>query len=63
MKAVTLTAPQQAQAASNKAALVTAQAAYIAAQKTHSDYLRTSAGVASSTRVQLSDDGTTVIVG
>ena len=63
MKAVTLTTPQQTQAASNKAALATARAAMIAAQQTYMNYLRTSAGVAANVKVELSDDGTMVIVG
>jgi len=62
MKVITLTAPQQTQVAANKAALATAQAAYVAAQQTHLNYLRTSAGVAATARVQLSDDGTMVII-
>jgi hypothetical protein len=63
MKAVTLTAPQQTQAAANKAALATAQAAYVAAQNAHVSYLRTAAGLSANARVQLSDDGTMVICG
>jgi len=63
MKATTLTAPQQTQAAANKAALAAAQAAYVAAQATHLAYLRTSAGLAATAKVQLSDDGTMVISG
>jgi hypothetical protein len=63
MKTATLTAPQQTQAAANKAALATAQTAYLAAMQTHLAYLRTTAGVAANVRVQLSDDGTTVIIG
>jgi hypothetical protein len=61
MKAITLTAPQQTQAAANKAALATAQAAYIAAQQTAVSYLRSAAGLPATARVQLSDDGTMVI--
>ena len=61
MKAITLTAPQQTQAAANKAAVATAAAAFAAAQKTHLDYLRTAAGFPASARVSLSDDGTMVI--
>ncbi len=63
MKVVTLTAPQQAQAATNKAAVETARTAYVAALKTHQDYLHTSASATASDRVQLSDDGTSVIIG
>lgn len=63
MKAVILTGPQQTQAATNKAAVAAARAALQAAVKTQEDYLRTSATVTASDRVQLSDDGTTVIVG
>jgi len=63
MKAHTLTAPQQTQAATNKAAVATARAALQAALKTQNEYLQTSAGVPANSRVQLSDDGTCVITG
>jgi len=67
MKTITLTTPQQTQAATNKAALMTAQVACIAAQQTHVDYLRAVAAAGSppvtAGRVQLSDDGTTLIIG
>jgi hypothetical protein len=61
MRVITLTAPQQTQAATNKAALATAQAAYVAAQQTAINYLRTVAGLPANARVSLSDDGTMVI--
>lgn len=61
MKAIALTAPQQTQAATNKAAVAAALAAYTAAQNTARAYLRTSAGLAATASVQLSDDGTMVI--
>jgi hypothetical protein len=61
MKAATLTAPQQTQAAANKAAVVAARAALAAAVNTQNTYLQTAAGLPATARVQLSDDGTMVI--
>ena len=63
MKTATLTAPQQTEAATLKAASATALTALVAAQTALAAYLRTSTGATAAQRVQLSDDGTTVIVG
>lgn len=63
MKTVTLTTPQQAQAVTNKAAVASARAALVTALTTESNYLRTAASAKPTDRVQLSDDGTTVIIG
>lgn len=63
MKTATLTAPQQTQAASNKAAVAAARAALTVALHTECNYLRTAASAPANSRVQLSDDGTTVIIG
>jgi hypothetical protein len=69
MNITILTSDQQTQAAANKAALDIQQAAYVAALQTHTDYLQTVAAAGSppnvpaNGRVQLSDDGTTVIAG
>ena len=63
MKTATLTTPQQTEAATLKAAAATARAALVAAQDALTSYLRTSVGATASQRVQLSDDGTTVIIG
>ena len=63
MKVVDLTAPQQTQAAANKAAIVAAQTALATALKAQVDYLRTAAGAKATDRVQLADDGTCVIIG
>lgn len=63
MKAITLTAPQQTQAATNKAALAAARTALATALNTHLAYLRTAVGLPASAKVQLSDDGTMVICG
>jgi hypothetical protein len=68
MKTITLTTPQRTQATANKTALATAQAAYVAALETHLSYLRSVAAAGSppvltTGRVQLSDDGTTIIIG
>ena len=61
MEAITLTAPQQTQAATNKASVATTQAAFAAARQAHLNYLRTAAGLPATARVALSDDGTMVI--
>lgn len=63
MKTATLSGPQQTQAATNKAAVETARAALTTALHTECIYLRTAANAPANSRVQLSDDGTTVIVG
>lgn len=63
MKTTTLTTPQQTQAATNKAAVAAARAALTAAIHTECQYLRTAAAAPAKSRVQLSDDGTTVIIG
>jgi len=63
MKTATLTTPQQTQAATNKTATATARAALIAAVAAEQAYLRTAASATATDRVQLSDDGTTVIIG
>jgi hypothetical protein len=64
MKAYTLTSPQQNEAATLKAAVATAQAALIAANRALAAYLATSAGVTLSAgqRLQLTSDGTSVIL-
>jgi hypothetical protein len=63
MKAITLTAPQQTQAATNKAAVTAARAALVAAVSTQNAYLQTAVGLPATAKVQLSDDGTMVITG
>lgn len=63
MKTATLSAPQQTQAATNKAAVATARAALATAIHAECAYLRTAATAPAGSRVQLSDDGTTVIIG
>jgi hypothetical protein len=68
MKVITLTAPQQTQAAANKAAVAVAHAAFVAAQQTHLNYLHSVAAAGSppaptSARVQLTDDCCSIIIG
>jgi hypothetical protein len=64
-----LTTDQQTQAAANKAAADAALAAYVAALATHQSYMLSVASAGSppdvnpNGRVQLTDDGTAVIVG
>jgi|HubBroStandDraft_1064217.scaffolds.fasta_scaffold1690615_1 hypothetical protein len=64
MKAYPLTSPQQAQAATLKAAVATAQAALVAANQALAAYLASSAGVTpkGGQRLQLTSDGTSAIL-
>jgi hypothetical protein len=65
MKAVTLTAAQQTQAKANATLVSEARAALVAAIQAEQAYLRTVAGASApaNAKVQLSDDGTMVIIG
>jgi hypothetical protein len=66
MQVVSLTGPQQTQAASLKAALATAQSAHVAARDAYQNYLEACAAagsppVASFHKLVLTDDGTAII--
>lgn len=60
MKIVTLSSTQQTQAQALKAAVVSTQASFIAARKALNVYLHTLSPKSKS--VQLTDDGTTLVV-
>jgi hypothetical protein len=64
MKSVALTTAQQTQAASLKAAFVTAQQAAKTAHTAYMTFLSTAAGVpvTPGQRLQLTDDGTSVVI-
>jgi len=62
MKVITLTSPQQTQAASLKAAVATAQAAYVTAQQAYVAFLKAAASATGTQTAKLTDDGTSVVV-
>jgi hypothetical protein len=62
MNAVTLTPTQKTQALANKTVVANARAALQTALQAEIEYLQTAANAAGK-RVQLSDDGTMVIIG
>lgn len=59
----TIPTGQQTQAATLKAALEAAMAPMQAARKAYTDFLKTAAGATTPARLQLSDDGKSIIVG
>lgn len=61
MKVIALTTAQQSQAASLKAAVISAQAALIAANKALNTYLVSISGIKVPHRNTLTDDGTAVV--
>ena len=63
MRVIDLTNPQKTQAATNKTAVETARAALSVAIRTAEEYLRTAAAAQAKEKVQLSDDGASVVIG
>jgi len=62
MNVVSLTAPQQTEAATLQTAVTAAQTALVAARRALEAYLKTTAGATTNQRVQLTTDGKTAVV-